>query len=303
LVFVLLFVLSVSSDEECGCTASSTARENLLECVQPYVESENFFPEFYARDSRGLLLDSENDVDRKTYLKSFQRQFFKGYLKVFYRSFYKNAYLRTYYLRAGAAYMKRQADDLTAVCDCLQNTITCLDGSSCLRTPLPEICNLASGRVFGHCDACAGAVSDYGNRYQTARQIAERIDSMETALVEFINSRTDMLSDLSFDYDYSTDIVTVTVVLAPTSVDSSVAFNNVVYYLSQALDLFPGTVTYEIVSVASQKRQETATARLVIRNEEDVISDMDDEYSDYDSAASSHVVGVMALAAVVARFF
>jgi hypothetical protein len=160
---------------------------------------------------------------------------------------------------------------------------------------------LASGRVFGHCDACAGSVSDYGNRYQTARQIAERIDSMETSLVEFINSRTDMLSDLSFDYDYSTEIVTVTVVLAPTSVDSSVAFNNVVYYLSQALDLFPGTVKYEIVS---NKRQDTATARLIIRNEEDVISDMDDyDNTNYDSAASSHVVGVMALAAVVARFF
>jgi len=159
---------------------------------------------------------------------------------------------------------------------------------------------LAAGRVFGHCDACAGTIADYGNRYQTARQIAERIDAMETALVEFIHSRTDMLSDLSFDYDFSADIVTVTVVLVPTGSDSSVAFNNVVYYLSQALDLFPGTVTYEIVST---KRQDSATARLVILNEEDVITAMDDEYSEYDSAASSHVVGVMALAAVVARFF
>jgi hypothetical protein len=82
--------------------------------------------------------------------------------------------------------------------------------------------------------------------------------------------------------------------------DHTVAINHIVFFLSKALDVLPGTITYEI----DNKRQDTVSARLILTDEEVIAEDIssDDDY-DYDSSASTQVVGVLAVASVVLRLF
>jgi hypothetical protein len=154
------------------------------------------------------------------------------------------------------------------------------------------LCNWASGRVFGGCEECDD-VTDFHARYQSVSEITERISTLESSLVEFLEEKIGGISGLDFDFNFSSDNLHLTVMLENNQ-DTDVTLNNIVYFLSKALDVFPGVITWEL---DSNKRQDTVSARIVVVDEQQIADDW------YQSSASTHMVGVMAIAAIVLRLF
>jgi len=307
-LFFIALTAATSTVDDCGCTASSTTRENLFECVVPLNVNTNFIPDGYDSVTKELITDQAKFFAR-TEKALFVRE-------VFYRTFYvarmysaRNNFAHFFAARqsesahtmwnrlsvARLSIAKRQATTAEAdICTCLSNTVSCLNTSSCGSTPLPELCGLAAGRFFGGCQECAGF--SMGSQYQTAINIMEKIGSLNAALVEFIETQETAITGLDFTYDFTTGSVAFTATVG-SGLDSTIPLNNVVYYLSAALDVFPGTISY--VQDSTAKRQSTTvTGHLVVVDEETVAS----VYDNF-SSASSNMVSVLALAAVVLRFF
>jgi len=299
-LFFIALAAATSSVDDCGCTASSTSRENLFECVAPLGVSTNFLASGYDSTTKELVTARNNLVySRQIFARL---SFFRAYYgKMIYNHMVfsrMSTYARQLFARFPAYnrqnYAKRQATE-DDICSCLSNTVSCLDTSSCGRNPLPELCNLAAGRIFGGCQDCAGVFS-VGSQYQTASDIMEKIGSLNAALVEFIETEETSISGLDFTYDFTTGSVQFTVTVG-SGLDSTIPLNNVVYFLSEALDVFPGTITYVVDSTA-KRQSTTVTGHLVVVDEESLASTFDNF-----SSASSNMVSVLALAAVVLRFF
>jgi hypothetical protein len=190
-----------------------------------------------------------------------------------------------------AAMRDKRTFDQDELCSCLRVTTTCLEASTC-ENSVELLCNVASGRIFGGCEECVDHVN-YRENYQSASGIIEKITALEDSLAQFVNTNVPFITDI--DFEYSSSSVHVSVVLASNQ-DRTVALNNVVYYVSKALDVLPGAITYEF----DNKRQETTvSARLIVVDEEDLAIDA----MGLDSAGSGLTVGVMAVAALVLRFF
>jgi len=296
-LFVLaFFFVATFSDEDCGCTSASADRENLFECVEtflPYSSRDDFYDE-----NRGLIADGKQARALvRLYARDHARASARMFARVLARGFQARAFqARNFQARNNQArndgtdmFARAKRSDADEICSCLTSTKTCLDGSTC-SSALPILCNVASGRVFGVCAECDGLVN-LRDRYQTAEQITEKIISLADSLLQYIESRTTSVSDINLDYTSGTLHLSF---VASNGAEHSVALNNIVYFLSKALDVVPGSISYDITN----KRQDTVTARLIVVSEEDIVYDA----TDY-SAGSSVTVGVMAVAALVLRFF
>lgn len=284
-LFVLIaLIATVTSDEDCGCASSdSSLRENLFECIEPLQDGVNFSPDFYDRD-----MSLRTGQDRTIFMKSARyMKYFRTakYFKYFRAASYMR-YMR-YYMRS--AYMKRQANDGMDMCDCLRTTAECLDSSSC-DNALSVICNLASGRLFSYCEECRG-LSSMREQYQSVSQMVEKIETLETSLEEYIDSSVSLLSDLDFEFTAGTVHVTATLTAGTTELQ---ACNNIAFYLSQALDVFPGAISCD---TSSAKRQADLSAHLVFVDEEEIAQEL------FQSSASTQVVGVLALVTLALRVF
>jgi hypothetical protein len=285
-LFVLaFFFVAAFSDEDCECASASADRENLFECVEtflPHTDRDAFYT-----DNKELITDR---VSVRAAVRLLARQAARTAARTHAR--YLARYLARYAARTLArdAMARSKRDYQDEICSCLTATTACLEDSTCSSTALPLICNVASGRIFGGCTECLDQVN-LRETYQTREQIIEKITALSDSLLQYILSRTTSISDIDLDITSGTLQLSVVVTNGE---DHSIALNNIVYFLSKALDVLPGSISYEITN----KRQETVTARLLVVDEEDLAFDA----VDY-SAGSSVTVGVMAVAALVLRFF
>jgi len=254
----------------------------------------NFLASSYDVTSRQLL---PGDVSAHSITSHYAVAHYGAYRTVAFRvSAYRNSAYRNSAYRNSAyrnsAY-KRQAANYT-VCSCLTEVLSCLDASSCGRTPLADICNWAGARTFGGCVECQATIAGNFVRFMTAAQILQEISTLDSALVQYIEDSVSSISNLGFQFDFTTGTLTLSASL-DSGVDATIPLNNVVFYLSKALDVLPGTVTYQL---NSGKRQTALSASIVVVDEQTIA----DQYASI-SSASVPVVGVLAFAVLVLRFF
>lgn len=157
---------------------------------------------------------------------------------------------------------KRQAstNSYSDLCDCIFNADNCLINSTCSSIYQEDLCHLGSGRIYG---VCTVDCVDYRTTetYQTAAEIISYIQQFQPALVQFILTKITEITTLSFAYDATSGTLSATLDTAAGVQNSTVTFNQVAFFLSKSLDVFPGTIMFD--APTTQKRAFSAVMTIV----------------------------------------
>jgi len=109
--------------------------------------------------------------------------------------------------------------------------------------------------MFGDCTSCDGLVAQSGSGQATASDLMSRFEEFQPSLTAAIVALVPEVEALSFSSRDSTSFL-ADVTLSPGVVETDRAYNQIVYYMAQIFDLYPGTIIWETVPASGKRTAE-----------------------------------------------
>jgi hypothetical protein len=209
----------------------------VFSCAEQYNPNSNFFADAYD-ESHDLRLKLNSRLVAKVKAR------FAGYLLLKGREGQM-----IHALKARYALFSKRTEEVQTICSCLDTVTACVQTNSCSDSVHAVLCSWSSGKMFFGCLDC-----DNGQmkQYQTPSQIIDGLEKLKPAVIEFIKTHEPLISDLSFEYDFTTGSLMASITPADGVQDPTLAINGMVFYLHQVFDVFPGTFSYQLE--VTQKR-------------------------------------------------